>query len=105
MSRGEEFGGFERISQSKDFTFTNIVSLGYSKKIKELHRIDANVYMEYMKSHFRSTSQTQNGLNPLTYAPGAGTGYIPFNSANPNSYLPSVSASKLMPVHCHTLLL
>lgn len=94
-SRGEEFGGFERISQSKDFTFTNIVSLGYSKKIKELHRIDANVYMEYMKSHFRSTSQTQNGLNPLTYAPGAGTGYIAFNSANPNSYLPSVSASKI----------
>lgn len=94
-SRAEEFGGFERISSSKDFTFTNIVSLGYSKKIKEKHRIDANIYMEYMKAHFRGTSQTQNGLNPLTYAPGAGTGYIAFNPATPNSYVSTVSASKI----------
>ncbi|MFN3968438.1 SusC/RagA family TonB-linked outer membrane protein [Flavobacterium sp.] len=94
-SRAEEFGGFERISASKDFTFTNIASLGYSKKIKEKHRIDANVYMEYMKAHFRSSSQFQNGLNLLTYAPGAGTGYIAFNPATPNSYISTAAASKI----------
>jgi TonB-linked SusC/RagA family outer membrane protein len=91
----EEFAGFEAKTNTKDFTFTNIVSLGYSKKIKEKHRIDANIYMEYMKSHFLSSSQNHNGLNPLTYAPGAGTGYVPFNPAAPNSYISTANAAKI----------
>ena len=93
--RGEEFGGFERKTNTKDFTFTNILSLGYSKNFKEVHKFDANIYFEYMKSHFLQSFQNQNGLNPLTYSPGAGTGYVPFDPAAPNSYISTVSAGKI----------
>ncbi len=93
--RGEEFGGFEDMSTVKDFTFTNIMNLNYSKVFKDVHTLDAGVYFEYVKSHRKTKFQRQNGLNPLTYVPGAGTGYVAFNPANPNSFLPSVSASEI----------
>jgi len=93
-SRGEEFGGFERMSLTRDLTLVNILNLGYSKKFKESHTLDVNAYMEYTKAHVLATQQNQNGLNPLTYEPGAGTGYVPFNPATPNSYVSTAAASE-----------
>jgi TonB-linked SusC/RagA family outer membrane protein len=94
-SRNEQFGGSEQRSNFKDLTFTNIASLGYNKKFKDVHEISATGYFEYTKSHYTSISAFQNGLNPLNYSPGAGTGYVAFNPATPNSYISTVSGSKL----------
>mgnify|MGYP002785486641 CR=1 FL=1 len=94
-SREEEFGGFESISSTRDVTFTNIASLNYSKVLKDKHKIDAGVYFEYTKAHVQGSSYTQNGLNPKTWSFGAGTGYVPFSADTPNSYIASVSSSKL----------
>jgi len=71
------FGGLETRSTVKDFTFTNISSLNFSKAIGD-HKIDAGAYLEYMKAHYIASGFTQNGLNPKTYVPGAGTGYAPY---------------------------
>lgn len=94
QSRNEEYGGFETISSTKDFTFTNILSLNYSKVFNEVHRIEAGAFLEYMKSHYLFSSRTQNGLNPKTWALGSGTGYIAPDVAN-NAYIPGVSAQKI----------
>ncbi len=97
------FGGFETRSSVKDFTFTNISSLNYSKAFGD-HKIDAGVYLEYMKSHYIASGFTQNGLNPKTYVAGAGTGYAPYvpgyydtvNGVNiPAQNVSTTSASKV----------
>lgn len=88
-----QYRGFESIARSRDFIFTNIANLGYVKSFGK-HKIDAGLYMEYVKSHFASTSQTANGLNPKTYVPGAGTGYVDFDPNFPNSTLPAAGAGK-----------
>lgn len=94
-SRGEEFGGHETIGTTKDFTFTNIASLGFSKIYNENHTVSANVYMEYMKAHYLMSQQTQDGLNPKVYTPGSGQGYIEFTPSNPESYISTAAASKI----------
>jgi len=96
------FGGSETQSSVKDFTFTNISSLNYSKVFNDVHRIDAGVYLEYMKAHYRSQGFTRNGLDPKNYSFGAGTGYAPFIPARveggvliPAENVPTASALKV----------
>jgi TonB-linked SusC/RagA family outer membrane protein len=93
-SNGSEFGGIELFSSDRDFGFNYQNRLNYSKTFKEKHTIDANVFMEYVKAHRQVFQMQQDGLNPRTWALGAGTGWIAFNTATPNLYRPSVSAFK-----------
>lgn len=90
-----EFGGFEDKSTFNDLTFTNILNLGYNKVFKEKHDFSAGLFMEYTKAHYEGHGSRQNGLNPATYSPGAGTGYVAFNPATPNFYISTVNAAKL----------
>ena len=94
-NRGDDFGGFERMSNTKDFTFTNIASAHYNKVFKDVHDFSFGAFMEYQKVHFYTKSQFQNGLNPLNYSPGAGTGYVAFDPSTPDSYVSTASAGKL----------
>lgn len=94
-SRGEQYGGSETLSGSKFFTFTNISSLNYSNVFNEVHDLSVGAFFEYTKEHYSAYGRFQNGLNPLNYSPGAGTGYVPFNPSTPNSYISTVSAGKL----------
>ncbi|WP_445455411.1 SusC/RagA family TonB-linked outer membrane protein [Flavobacterium sp. HNIBRBA15423] len=93
-SRGEAFGGFENRTNTKDLTFTNIFSLDYNKTINEKHKFNFGAFFEYTKAHYISKTQFQNGLNPLNYVPGAGTGYVAFNPATPNSFISTAAGSK-----------
>jgi TonB-linked SusC/RagA family outer membrane protein len=94
-SRGEAFGGFEDQSTTNDLTITNISSLNYREIFKDKHDLSAAAFFEYTKVHYEGHGSRQNGLNPLTYSPGAGTGYIPFNPATPNAYISTVNGTKL----------
>ena len=89
-----EFGGFETRSNEQEFNFTNIANLNYNKTFNDAHTFDFGAYLEYSKSHRLFNGFTQNGLNPLTYVPGAGTGYAPFIPGNPAQNVPTVVASK-----------
>ncbi len=91
---GQEFGGFEDQSTFNDLTFTNISSINYSKVFKDKHDLSLGAFLEYTKAHYEGHGSRQNGLNPLNYVPGAGTGYVAFNPATPNFYISTVNASK-----------
>jgi TonB-linked SusC/RagA family outer membrane protein len=89
-----KYGGNEDFTTTKDLTFNSITNITFNKSFGD-HTITASAYMDYIKAHVSSTLQRQNGLNPLQWSFGAGTGYIPFNPDTPNLYRPSVSASKV----------
>lgn len=89
-----EFGGVEDFVKSREFNFQNIASLNYHKVLNDVHTFDVGVYTDYVKGHYNATSQRQNGLNPLNWVFGAGTGYIPFSPSDPTRYNKSISASK-----------
>jgi TonB-linked SusC/RagA family outer membrane protein len=89
------FPGFEDQSTVNDLTITNISSLNYRKVFKDKHDLSMSAFFEYTKAHYEGHGSRQNGLNPLTYVPGAGTGYIPFSAATPNFYIATVNGTKL----------
>ncbi|MEG0927070.1 SusC/RagA family TonB-linked outer membrane protein [Chryseobacterium sp.] len=89
-----KYGGSEEFSTTRDLTFNSITNISFNKSFGD-HTISAGAYMDYIKAHVNSTTQRQNGLNPLQWEFGAGTGYIPFNPDTPNLYRPSVSATKV----------
>ncbi|KQT22945.1 SusC/RagA family TonB-linked outer membrane protein [Chryseobacterium sp. Leaf405] len=92
--QGAKYGGFEQFTTTQDLTFNNITNITFNKTFGD-HTISAAAYMDYIKAHVMTNQQVQNGLNPLQWSFGAGTGYIPFNPDTPNIYRPTVSASKI----------
>ena len=95
QNAGSAFGGFEDQSTINDLTATNIASLNFRKVYKDKHDLSLAAFFEYTKVHYVGHGSRQNGLNPLTYSPGAGTGYIAFNPATPNFYISTVNGTKL----------
>ena len=91
---GIEYGGSETMATTRDVTFNSVTNLTFNKMFGA-HSITAGAYMDYVKVHYLAKSQTQNGLDPINYSFGAGTGYVPFNSQTPSLYLPSVSGAKI----------
>ncbi|MFY8189177.1 MAG: SusC/RagA family TonB-linked outer membrane protein [Flavobacterium sp.] len=91
---GAQFGGLVTESNVRDFSFNYTNQLNYNKIYNEKHSVDFSVFTEYFKAHLKSLGYSQTGLDPRTSSPGAGTGYIPFNPADPNNYRPTVNASK-----------
>lgn len=93
-SAGAAFGGIETQSDDQDFGFNAVTKLNYNKTFGEKHTIDIGVYSEYIKAHRRAFAFTQSGLDPRTWSFGAGTGYVPWSSATPNLYRPTVNAAQ-----------
>ncbi|RMZ61064.1 SusC/RagA family TonB-linked outer membrane protein [Chryseobacterium nematophagum] len=89
------YGGLEILSNTRDLTFNNIVNLNYNKTLGEKHTLDVGLYFDYLKAHYLLKTQQRNGLDPKTWSPGSGAGYIGFNDQNPTFYLPSASAGKV----------
>lgn len=90
---GAQYGGIEVFQDQRDLVFNAVSKLNFNKPIGK-HTIDANLFWEYVKGHRKANNFQQNGLDPRTWAFGAGTGYVPFNTATPTLYRPTVSASK-----------
>lgn len=93
-SNNAAYGGWETISTSYDTTFNSVTSINYDKTFGE-HSLNLGAYIDYVRGFYNSNAQTQNGLDPLNWVLGAGTGYVPFNTQTPNFYRPSVDASKI----------
>jgi TonB-linked SusC/RagA family outer membrane protein len=91
---GAQFGGIEIMSNTRDLGFTSTTKLNYNHTFKTKHTIDANLFTDYIKYHNKAYQLQQNGLDPRTWAFGAGTGYVPFNTATPTLYRPTVLATK-----------
>lgn len=69
------FGGFETRTTDRDFGFDVVNSLKFNKTFAEKHSLDIGLYTEYNKAYQTINTNTQNGLDLLTYAFGAGTGW------------------------------
>lgn len=95
VGAGQPFHGLETQRSNKEFMFTTTNQLNYKKVFGDKHTLDASVYSEYLKAHRRSFFYQQTGLNPLTWYPGAGTGYIPYSTALPLAYAPTVGAARI----------
>lgn len=95
VGAGQSFHGLENQRSQREFMANNITKLNYKKVFGDKHTLDVSAYTEYLKAHRRSFLFQQVGLNPLTWEPGAGTGYIPWSTALPQSYLPAVVAGEV----------
>lgn len=94
LPAGQQYGGIETFQTTNDLTFNNVTNISIRKSFGD-HNFNFGAYMDYIKAHVNTNVQTQNGLNPLQWEFGAGTGYIPFNPDTPNIYRPTVGASKV----------
>ncbi|MDI6044915.1 SusC/RagA family TonB-linked outer membrane protein [Flavobacterium yafengii] len=94
VGAGQAFNGIETQRTTREFTFNATNQLNYNKEFGK-HTLDASVFTEYLKAHRRSFLYQQTGLNPLTWSPGAGTGYITYSLALPFTYAPVVGASRI----------
>ncbi|WP_265427525.1 SusC/RagA family TonB-linked outer membrane protein [Chryseobacterium sp. YIM B08800] len=92
---GIPFGGNESFSNTTEFNFNSITSANYRKTIGENHTLDVGVYLDYLKTNYRQTSQNREGLNPLNWVFGAGTGYVGFSTTTPALYNPTASMAKI----------
>lgn len=93
-SQQAQFGGSETLSNTKDATISSVTNLTFDKTFGD-HSLTVAAYLDYIKGHYIMKSYTQNGLNPLNWVLGAGTGYVPFNQSTPNIYRPTVLAQKI----------
>ena len=57
-------------------------SLNYSTKFGEDHSLDVGAYMEVFKAHLDTFGFRANGLDPKTFSPGDGSGFVDDNAAN-----------------------
>ncbi|KIC65000.1 SusC/RagA family TonB-linked outer membrane protein [Chryseobacterium taiwanense] len=89
-----KYTGYEDQSTTRDLSINNVVSASYNGQTGD-HTVDATVSMEYNKVYYRTTTRRQNGLDPRTYVPGSGTGYVPFDNTATSPYVPSVSGSRV----------
>lgn len=91
---GEEWIGWQSETFAREFAFNTNLSLNYNKVFAEKHTIDVSVFTEYYKSHLKSFSAVQNGLDPKLFVPGNGAGFIQFAEATSPFYVPNVGSGK-----------
>jgi TonB-dependent starch-binding outer membrane protein SusC len=89
------FRGSEQQVTVAELTANFVNRLNFNTKFAEKHTFDITLYTEYFKGHRRVNSLNNNGLDPLTWVPGAGTGWVPQVAVGPNviNYAKTVSAS------------
>ncbi|MNK18146.1 Ferric enterobactin receptor precursor [compost metagenome] len=86
--------GSESVSNRREFLLNNLLQLSYHKTFGD-HTIDVSGNMEYNGSHVTAAAFRQNGLDPITFVPDTGAGYIP-NPGGTVNYIPqSVSNLRL----------
>jgi len=67
--------GFQQQITTRQFSYNQVTSLNASKTYGK-HTFDVGVFTEYFKAHFRQFGYFQNGLDPATFSPGDGSGFI-----------------------------
>ncbi|KMQ65407.1 hypothetical protein ACM46_05785 [Chryseobacterium angstadtii] len=89
----QEFSGFEDMNLRREFLFNNLWQLEYSKTIGN-HTFTLQGNAEYNYSQLNINNTRQRGLDPKTFVPGTGAGYVADTSSN-DFYVPTTSTSKL----------
>ncbi len=74
--------GFQNQRNTRAVGINFLNSLNYATTINEDHTIDAGLYMEIFKAHFRQFGYRENGLDIRTFSPGDGSGFVRDNASN-----------------------
>ena len=93
LQAGQVFGGFEDVNQRREFLFNNLWQLDYNKSIGK-HTFGANISAEYNDSRLNVNNFRQRGLDPKTFVPNTGAGYVADTAAN-DFYVPLITAIQL----------
>lgn len=92
--------GFQTESFFRDFRFNSNLNLSYMNKFgkgeekDKKHTVLGNLYVEYVKSHFKSFGFSQTGLDPRTFSPGNDGGAFISDNADNDEFVPTVNSSK-----------
>ncbi|AZA84823.1 SusC/RagA family TonB-linked outer membrane protein [Chryseobacterium lactis] len=89
----QEFSGLEDVNKRREFLFNNLWQLEYSKTLDK-HTFSFTGNLEYNYSQVDVSNMRQRGLDPKTFVPGTGSGYISDTPDN-DYYVPQISVSKL----------
>ncbi len=73
--------GFQQQISTRQFSFNQVTSLNYVNTWGK-HTLDAGAFTEYFKAHLRTFGFFARGLDPKTFYPGDGAGFVSDNSAN-----------------------
>ncbi|ASK30194.1 SusC/RagA family TonB-linked outer membrane protein [Chryseobacterium sp. T16E-39] len=92
QATGQEFTGFEEINNRREFTYNNLFGLDYSKTFGN-HTFNISGNLEYNFANLQIDNMRQRGLNPKTFVPGTGQGYIG-DTDKDDFYVPVVSVSQ-----------
>jgi TonB-linked SusC/RagA family outer membrane protein len=93
LDPGQEFGGNETIQQTRDFRFSQLYQVDYTKTFAEKHTVSFMANTEYTFGQITSFGFTQTGLDPQVWSPNTGDGYV--GDSDPGDYyVPSVFASR-----------
>jgi TonB-linked SusC/RagA family outer membrane protein len=93
LQPGQLFGGFEDINQRREFLFNNLFQLEYNKTFGK-HTFNLSAASEYNHSRLNVNNLRQRGLDPKTFVPNSGSGYIGDTSAN-DFYVPVIGSQQL----------
>ncbi len=94
LNPAAQFGGFEDINNRREFRFNQLWQVGYNKKFAEKHTLSLLGNAEYYGAQINGNNVRQRGLDPLTFVPGTGAGYLADIAAH-DFYGPTGSASKI----------
>ncbi|MCO5725935.1 SusC/RagA family TonB-linked outer membrane protein [Robiginitalea marina] len=67
--------GFQQQNSRRVFTYNQVTSLTYANNWGK-HSVNVAGYLEYFKAHLREFGYFAQGLNPKTFYPGDGSGFI-----------------------------
>ncbi|MEA1849639.1 SusC/RagA family TonB-linked outer membrane protein [Chryseobacterium sp. MHB01] len=92
-TKGGNFNGFEDINNRREFIYNNLWQLDYNKKLGD-HTIGVSGNFEYNYSTVEANNTRQRGLDPKTFIPNTGAGYVADVTAN-DFYGPTTTATRL----------
>lgn len=79
---GNTTPGFQDQQNTRVFSYNWLNSLRYNFDLGALHSLDVGVYTEYFKADYSTFGYRNEGLDPATFFPGDGSGFIDDNAAN-----------------------
>lgn len=91
---GNNTPGFQQQGNTRTFTYNWLNSLNYNKTFNNVHSIEVGIHSEYFRTYYDAFSFFQEGLDPRTFFPGDGSGFVDDNAAN-DFFVDNVSAEKL----------
>ncbi|MFN3753497.1 SusC/RagA family TonB-linked outer membrane protein [Flavobacterium sp.] len=94
LNPAAQYGGFEDVNQRREFRFNQLWQLEWKKTFAEKHTVTAIGNAEYYGSQAENDNQRQRGLDPLTFVPGTGAGYLADIAAH-DFYGPTGGISKV----------